>query len=176
MKKLIGQGSGIYQTIKLLVVILCPSLAYYTRIPFFPIETQEFFSNIIKQSMKARKDGKTKINDFIDFFLDMAKNLEKDNKIEEVEAESEFEKNAAVKGEAPQILSEEELETMVIANGILVFFVGNDTTSTGMSIILFFLANHQDVQDKVYEELKVKSTYKRIQSKVHHELFFSGGH
>ena len=155
MKKLIGQGSGIWQTIKLLIVILCPGLAYWTRIPFFPTETQEFFSSVIKQSMKSRKENKTKINDFIDFFIDMAKSLEKNNKIEEIEAESEFEKNAAVKGEV-QVLSDDELETMVIANGILVFFVGNDTTSTGMSIILFFLANHQEVQDKVYEELKVK--------------------
>ena len=58
--------------------------------------------------------------------------------------------------EIPRFLNDEELETMVIANGLLVFFAGNDTTSTAMAIILFFLANHQDVQDKVYQEIQVR--------------------
>ena len=155
MKKLIGQGAGKSQVIKVMLMMFFPSLAYYLKISFIPHDAQEFFVSLIKNSMKTRKESKTKLNDFIDFYIEMAKNLEKNNKVEEVEAESEFEKNAEVKGEA-QAMTDEELETMVIANGLLVFFVGNDTSSTAMAIIMFWLANKQEVQDKLYEEIKVR--------------------
>ena len=39
--------------------------------------------------------------------------------------------------------------------GVPVFFAGNDTTSTTLSVVSYFLAKHQDLQEKVYKEITV---------------------
>ena len=155
MLKLIGQSGGKFRMLKVMLVMFLPSwIGYYTKISFIPQETSDFFVKIIRNATKSRRDSDTKQGDFIDFWVEMFKNLEKNNKLEEAEIESEFEKNAQVKGEAPKHMTPEEIDTMVVANGLLVFFVGNDTTSTAMAIVLFFLANYPDVQEKVYEEIQ----------------------
>merc|ERR1712004_61436 len=138
MLKLIGQSGGKFQMLKVMMVMFLPSwIGYYTKISFIPQETSDFFVKIIRNATKSRRDSDTKQGDFIDFWVEMFKNLEKNNKLEEAEIESEFEKNAQVKGEAPKHMTPEEIDTMVVANGLL-----------------FFLANHPDVQEKVYEEIQ----------------------
>ena len=154
MLKLIGEGADKSQMLRMMMVLYMPTLAYYLKTSFIPPDTTEFFADIIRNSTKSRRESGIKQGDFIDYFAEMAKNLEKNNKLEEAEAESEFEKNAQVKGETPRHMTPEEIDTTVIANGILVFFTGNDTTSTGLAVVLFFLANHQDVQEKVYQEIQ----------------------
>ena len=52
-------------------------------------------------------------------------------------------------------LSDEKLEDMIIAQGMVVFFAGNDTTSSTLSVVSYFLAKHQDLQEKVYKEIMV---------------------
>ena len=52
-------------------------------------------------------------------------------------------------------LSDEKLEDMIIAQGMVVFFAGNDTTSSTLSVVSYFLAQHQDLQEKVYKEVMV---------------------
>ena len=52
-------------------------------------------------------------------------------------------------------LSDEKLEDMIIAQGMVVFFAGNDTTSSTLSVVSYFLAQHQDLQEKVYKEITV---------------------
>ena len=157
MLTLIGQSGNKFQMLKVMLVMFLPTLAYYLKVAFIPPDTTEFFANIIRNSTKARRESGIKQGDFIDYLADFVKNLEKNNKVEEAEAESDFEKDAQVKGEAPiQMMTDEEIDTIAVANGILIFFAGNDTTSTAMSIVLFFLANNQDVQDKVYQEIQVR--------------------
>ena len=51
--------------------------------------------------------------------------------------------------------SDEKLEDMIIAQGMVVFFAGNDTTSSTLSVVSYFLAKHQDLQEKVYKEIMV---------------------
>ena len=49
---------------------------------------------------------------------------------------------------AEHFLSDEKLEDMIIAQGMLVFFAGNDTTSSTLAIVCYRLAEHQDLQEK----------------------------
>ena len=151
MKTLIGQGGGALTMIKVMIIIFFPTLAYYSKASFIPEETMNFFANIIRDQIKSRKLSQTKMNDFIDFWVEVWENNDDKN---EMEAESEFEKNAQIKGANLSKLSDQEFEDIVIANGILVFFAGNDTTSTGMALVLFFLANHPEVQEKMYQEIQ----------------------
>ena len=59
-------------------------------------------------------------------------------------------------------LSEEE----VLAQGLLFFVAGYDTTAATLQFFLYNLAVHQEVQDKLYEEIcavvgdKVRVWYK----------------
>ena len=68
-----------------------PKLFYKLNMAFVPTETTEFFANIIRNSIKSRKDSKAKMNDFVDYLIDMARNVEK---TETEDFESEFERDA----------------------------------------------------------------------------------
>ncbi len=50
-------------------------------------------------------------------------------------------------------LSDEEIETLVLAQGIVLFFAGSDTSSQGLSLISHHLGQNQDVQEKAYREI-----------------------
>ena len=50
--------------------------------------------------------------------------------------------------------SAEEFETAVIANGLVLFFGGFDTSSTTASALCWFLAKHPEVQETLYEEIR----------------------
>ena len=41
----------------------------------------------------------------------------------------------------------------IISNSVLFFFAGYETTSATLSFFTYFLALHQDVQQKLYEEI-----------------------
>lgn len=93
LKTLLGQneeGKGL-QMAKMMMLLFVPKLFYKLNMAFVPTETTEFFANIIRNSIKSRKESKIKMNDFIDYLTDMAKNVEK---TETEDFESEFEKDA----------------------------------------------------------------------------------
>ena len=50
--------------------------------------------------------------------------------------------------------SQEEFETAVVANGLVLFFGGFDTSSTTASVLCWFLAKHPEVQETLYEEIR----------------------
>ena len=47
---------------------------------------------------------------------------------------------------ATKKFTDDEIETIIVSNGLLLFFAGQDTTSSGLSICSHFLAKNQDVQ------------------------------
>lgn len=49
---------------------------------------------------------------------------------------------------------QEDLETAIIANIIVLFFGGFDTSSTTASTTVWFLAKNPEVQEALYEEIK----------------------
>lgn len=58
-------------------VTILETLPFLIRLaPFIPAETLEFFNVFLKNAMKARRDSKTKINDFVDTLNEMMDNLE----------------------------------------------------------------------------------------------------
>ena len=112
------------------------------------------------------------MNDFIDFLTDMAANVEKNTGPSNQDFESQFERDAHLKTQGDMqtgghFLSDEKLEDMVIAQGLGVFFAGNDTTSSTLSVVSYFLAQYPDLQDRVYKEIQVsiffiKVAFKRL--------------
>jgi len=50
--------------------------------------------------------------------------------------------------------TEEEIEVALVSNALLLFFAGFDTTSSGMSLVTYFLAKNPIVQEKLFEEVQ----------------------
>jgi len=133
---------------------LFPRLAKLLNISFFPGKPTEFFSDIIERTYRHRLGTGERRNDIIDLIVDELNASEKlKKKTSEESFESEFEKDAAL--ERPEVGIDQKIdkELLLISNAMLFFFAGFDTTSTGLSIIAHNLTMHQDVQDKVADEI-----------------------
>ena len=51
-------------------------------------------------------------------------------------------------------LSPEQLELNLSSNALLLFMAGFDTSASLMAVLMVMLAKHQEIQDKVYQEVK----------------------
>jgi cytochrome P450 len=114
-------------------------------------DTIIFFRDIIRESMKLRKESKTRRNDLVDLVLDALSDAKKE--VKEVEND-QFEKDAAIKPSGTVEISESDMETYLVANSLLLFIAGFDTSSTIMSMCMYFMAKNPTVQEKLYEEIK----------------------
>ncbi|KAH9510158.1 hypothetical protein Btru_043620 [Bulinus truncatus] len=103
---------------------------------------------IEERRRKTSSGGERKQVDFLDLLLkanDNAKSGRLDADDDGADPGVDHEKTAVnYKG-----LSDEE----VIGQSMLVIFAGLETTATTLQMCLFELAKHQDIQDKVYEEI-----------------------
>ena len=109
-----------------------PNLSYLTNTSFFEKDNINYFINIMKNSIHSRKERR---NDCIDLLMDSVQELEDEKK--------------------KKILSQADITDYVIANGLMLFFVGNDTSSGAMALTLHYLAKYPDVQEKLYQEIQV---------------------
>ena len=109
-----------------------PELAYKLNLRTFDEDNLNFFIEIIKNSMNSRKERR---NDFIDLLRDTVEELDDEKK--------------------KKINSENDITDYVIANGLMLFFVGNDTSSGALSLALHYMARYPDVQEKLYQEIQV---------------------
>ena len=110
-----------------------PNLSYLTNTSFFEEDNINYFINIMKNSIQSRKERR---NDCIDLLMDSVQELEDEKKM--------------------RILSQADITDYVIANGLMLFFVGNDTSSGALALTLHYLAKYPDVQEKLYQEIQVK--------------------
>ena len=54
-------------------------------------------------------------------------------------------------------LSEEEMEHCLVANALVLFLAGFDTTSTTVAVLLMYLAHNPDIQERLYEVKKTET-------------------
>ena len=111
-----------------------PELSYKLNLRTFDEDNLNFFIEIIKNSMNTRKERR---NDFIDLLRDTVEELDDEKK--------------------KKINSENDITDYIIANGLMLFFVGNDTSSGALSLALHNMARYPDVQEKLYQEIQVQS-------------------
>jgi cytochrome P450 len=143
---------------RILLNVVFPRLAKLLGVPFFPLEPTLFFSDIIERTYKHRLSTGERRNDIIDLIIDeMNAVTSKAGKLKAKKAaeefESEFEKDAALDTTGVGFEESLDKEMLLVSNALLFFFAGFDTTSTGMSLIVHNLAKHQEIQDRVSEEI-----------------------
>lgn len=136
---------------RILLNLVFPRLAKMLGISFFPQGPVDFFTAIIERTYQHRKNTGERRNDIIDLIVDEM-NMAKTAKKAAEEFESDFEKDAAL-GATNASNDAVDKEVLLVSNALLFFFAGFDTTSTGLSMIVHNLAKHQDVQDRLTDEI-----------------------
>jgi len=123
-----GYGSP-WDIPRFILQTIAPSIAKLFKLPMFPEKPCLFVANVVEQAIKQRKESGAKRNDFIDLALE------------------------EMKGELGQSLSQDEKELIIVANLLVLFFVGFDSTSISLGQICQKLIVHPEVQDKLLEEI-----------------------
>ena len=133
---------SILVALRFAVSFFLPDLSYKLDMSIFEPNNLNFFIQVIQKSIEQRKNNNMRRNDFIDLLRDS---------IEELETEKK-----------EKICSEEEFQDYVVANGMMLFFVGNDTSSGALALALHFLAWNPEAQEKLYNEIQVFFTVKHF--------------
>lgn len=115
---------GRAETLKILFAAALPKLANKLGIILIPKESNIFFFDVVKETVKYRRENGVKRNDMLQILMELQ------------------ESNV-------NVLTMEE-----IAAQVLVFFLaGFETSSTTMTFCLYELATNADLQEKVREEI-----------------------
>ncbi|GBO22540.1 Cytochrome P450 9e2, partial [Araneus ventricosus] len=156
---------------------LCPWLLKLFKIQVFAGEASQFFKDITLRIIEERKRTGQVRNDFLQLLLDTAKETEAEEiKRDVVEKEKEdiasnYDENDAGHHIFNTTTSKKLSTDELVAQCVIFFIAGYDTTATTLTMVTYFLALHQDVQDKLraevdaaLEENNGKLTYEAIQS------------
>ncbi|XP_059610501.1 cytochrome P450 6a9-like [Phlebotomus argentipes] len=121
-----------FEFIKFFFALMFQDLGRTLRIRATKPEVSDFFMRLLKETTEYREQNKIKRNDFLDLLLQI-KNTGK------------------LEGDDTDLgkMTFEELS----AQTFLFFIAGFETSSSTMTFALYELAQHQDIQDKVREEV-----------------------
>jgi cytochrome P450 len=163
-------------TWKAIVFQLAPSVARFFRLSIFNSASTVFFKEATMQIIEERKrTGQTR-NDFLQLLLDTAKELADDKKLD-LPSEKEEKDIAANYGEdtsgqqvfknTSKYMSVDEL----VAQCVIFFLAGYDTTASTLSFASYFLAMNPGIQERLAQEVdeaiketKGELTYEAIQN------------
>ena len=111
--------------------MMSPKIAKLFGIHFLDKDLSFFFMDIIRKTIRLRRESEQSRNDMIDIF------------IEELDKERE-----------DCFLPEEDLELGIVATAILFFFAGVDTTSTALGVTIYGLVHHPEIQENLRREIE----------------------
>jgi len=130
-------AGGMFHDFKMGLGFLWPDMARLLGVEVLDPKAVNFFCDIIKAQLRDRQKTGRRRTDFIDALLQGMDQSDKEG------------------SDGSKIFkSQEEFETAVVANGLVLFFGGFDTSSTTASVLCWFLAKHPEVQETLYEEIR----------------------
>lgn len=149
-RKLVGADAGAVEMLKTLLSFLLPSVFQLLRLEPDNKDSLIYFGEVVKQTMNSRKGNSQKRNDMVDLLMDSLKGEDSGN--EAVAKQVEKELNVAKPTKVSQI-PKDKIEVVLIAQLLLLFFAGMDTSSTIMSVVIYALAKNPDVQERLFDEI-----------------------
>ena len=99
------------------------------NVPNFPKKPTAFLSDIIERTYRHRRESGVRRNDIIDVCIE---EMDKSEHLEEFKG---------------------DLESIMVANAVMLFFAGYDTIGITISTLFHYLMKDQDCQDKMAEEI-----------------------
>ena len=135
--------------VKILISMILPEVSKFLKLELFDAEAMTFFARVVREAVAHRRETRQKRGDMIDLVLEALEASEKDPK--EVE-DDQFEKDAQIKSSEYKI-QKDEIELLLTANAVVLFFAGFDTSSSAISMCLAYLAKNPDVQEKLFQEI-----------------------
>jgi cytochrome P450 len=152
-KKLPG-SLNVSAIIKLITFSISPRLSEYLGFSFMSVEAQAFFADVVKDIIKQREQSGERRNDFLQLMLDAR---EGKLQIDEGRLDS-YEADAMIKLPKKRETNKKTItleldDDDIVAQSILFIAGGYDTVLSLHLFLAYNLAIHQDVQQKLYEEL-----------------------
>ena len=122
-------------------------VAKHIKMSFF--DDVQFFNDIIDQRLKMKNTHTTKANDMVDLFTEtMMGNVSEEVKNE---AAQDLEDTTLTKAES---FNKEEMDCIMRGNLFALLLAGMEFPAVMMSGCIFFLARNQDVQERLFLEIK----------------------
>ena len=151
LKQLTSNSRGWKQLVHMIIIVIYPEVGKKLNLSLFDPVATNYFGTIVRHAMKQRQTSGYKRNDLIDIFLDAMK----DNNMQAAAAENtedvdQYEKDAQFKKSSLHI-ADEEMESCLVASAFILFVAGFDTSSVTVSVLMLYLANNPDIQEKLYE-------------------------
>lgn len=113
-----------------------------------PKETK-FFFDVIKKTIKHRRETGDRPNDLIDMMIDCMKPMSGTEKDSYSESHDQFEKDMKLEHKKISELDED----MVVSTAFILLVAGYDTTGMTLSYIGYFFSKHQDIQTRLQNEI-----------------------
>lgn len=135
-----------------------PGIMRLFRINLFSPTAMEFFQKVTLQLVEERKRTKQRRNDFLQLLLDAVERDEKDTKDTEEIKESEETKEMGHEEANEQVFSsyhssKKMSNIELVANSVIFFLAGYDTTASTLTFTAFELATNPQIQEKAIKEI-----------------------
>ncbi|ODN01300.1 Cytochrome P450 6k1 [Orchesella cincta] len=148
-----AKRSSEFSTMKLLKIILMMVLPFLTKLglKFSDTESWGFFEGILRTALKNRIESKEKREDFLQMMIEakMGELKTDESELEAFEKDAQLNKVGDGTGKPKVNLTDD----MIVAQCLLFFLAGLDTTGSVLSFAAYLLALHPDIQEKLYQEV-----------------------
>ncbi|GIY17062.1 cytochrome P450 3A13 [Caerostris extrusa] len=157
-------------------LVVAPRLMTLLRISIFGGDATDFFKNITLQIIEERKRTGQVRNDFLQLLMDTAKEVSGNQNLDTSEKDKgDIATNYAESDAGHQIFKTVTSKNLsldeLVAQCVIFFLAGYDTTASTLSFASYQLALNQSVQDKLREEVDQviqenngQLTYEAVQS------------
>ncbi|XP_062558845.1 probable cytochrome P450 9f2 [Armigeres subalbatus] len=161
-KRMMQMGSPLVIA-KMLFMKMFPKISKDWGIDVLNREQAEYFTKLIKDTVRARESQGIVRNDMVDMLLEARKGTlryEEEEREDEQEGFATVQESEVGKAQITWSISETEM----IAQCLIFFIAGFESVSTTSMFLIYELILHPDIQQRLYEE--VQQTYKQLDGKL----------
>ncbi|ODM95713.1 Cytochrome P450 9e2 [Orchesella cincta] len=143
---------------KFMVIMLAPKVAKFFGFEGMQLEPQMYFLSVMKRVMEHRRKTGERHDDFLQLMMDAQQGLLKaeENSKETLEVMMGTEADSIGNAKNSFTSSDELTDEDIVANAVMFLNAGFDTSQSVLIFAAYSLAKEQDVQEKLYNEVKSK--------------------
>jgi cytochrome P450 len=136
------------RAVKIFILMFAPKVASLLNLSMMDHVSLDFFASILTKALKDRENSNEKWDDFLQLMIEAKKG---ELKVDESELDA-FEKEAQIQSQSKT--KTQLTDELAIAQSVLFFIAGFDTVGAFVSFAVYIMAIHQDIQQKLYDEVQ----------------------